>query len=341
MDTAAPSEKESHCKVQDDKPNLVILKVKSMTKRADSLRVLVDSGASNNLFDSNICRCWTSRRSITIATGAIVKTEKRVIRARFSYKNRVFVEELLVLDLDDKFDMVLGMPWLARHDTIIDWEKHSGSRRCLWSQRVERASCNDSGIKRVSGQGPGTSKKLSAVRRRGDTSVSTPGVNPRSISESRKFSAVRHRGDNGVSTPGVATHYSAVRRRGDDNVSTPGVDATSCVDGCKSPALKLACCRAAGLDDACPRVQEPAGGIKEHSSMAGPGRNASESRIHKGKRRRKHNTVRKSRSGTETLQGMSAGQTQEPTVAVETLNVLTQTCTGYQYRKMELENPPT
>ncbi|OWY90485.1 LOW QUALITY PROTEIN: hypothetical protein PHMEG_00041367, partial [Phytophthora megakarya] len=46
--TAAPSERESHCKVQDDMPNLVILKVKSMTKRADSLRVLVDSGASNN-----------------------------------------------------------------------------------------------------------------------------------------------------------------------------------------------------------------------------------------------------------------------------------------------------
>ncbi|OWY94190.1 reverse transcriptase, partial [Phytophthora megakarya] len=33
------------------------------------------------------------------------QTEKRVIRARFSYKHRVFVEGLLVLDLDDKFDM--------------------------------------------------------------------------------------------------------------------------------------------------------------------------------------------------------------------------------------------
>ncbi|OWZ02582.1 reverse transcriptase, partial [Phytophthora megakarya] len=32
---------------------------------------------------------------------------------------------LLVQDLDDKFDMVLGMPWLARHDPIIDWEKRT------------------------------------------------------------------------------------------------------------------------------------------------------------------------------------------------------------------------
>ncbi|OWY95459.1 reverse transcriptase [Phytophthora megakarya] len=149
---------------------------------------------------------------------------------------------------------------------------------------------------------------FSAIRRRGDNSVSTPGVDTRSISESRKFSA-------------FVTHCSAERRRGDDKASTPGVDETSCVDGCKRPALKLACCRAArlheawrdqaGLDDACPRVQEPAGDrpqtvmsagdIKEHSSVAGLGRNASESGISKKKRRRKNRTLRKSRSGTDTL----------------------------------------
>ncbi|OWZ08408.1 reverse transcriptase [Phytophthora megakarya] len=61
--TAAPSEREFHCEVQDDIPNLFIVKV--------------------------------------------------------------FVEELLVLVLGDKFDMVLGMPWLARHDPIIDWEKRT------------------------------------------------------------------------------------------------------------------------------------------------------------------------------------------------------------------------
>ncbi|OWY93146.1 reverse transcriptase [Phytophthora megakarya] len=171
---------------------------------------------------------------------------------------------------------------------------------------------------------------FSAARRRGDNSVSTLGVDTHSKSESRKFSAVRRRGDNGVSALGVATHCSAERRRA--GLHEAGRDQ-------------------AGLDDACPRVQEPAGGrpqtrmsagrIKERSSMAGPGRNASESGIYKKKRRRKHKTLRKSRSGTETLHGMSAGQTQVATMAVETLNVLTRACTGYQYEKMELENPPT
>ncbi|KAG3067582.1 hypothetical protein PI125_g23614 [Phytophthora idaei] len=54
LKTAAPSERGSHCKKQDDKPNLVILKIRS--KREDSLRALIDSGASNTLFDSKVYR---------------------------------------------------------------------------------------------------------------------------------------------------------------------------------------------------------------------------------------------------------------------------------------------
>ncbi|OWY94270.1 reverse transcriptase [Phytophthora megakarya] len=196
--------------------------------------------------------------------------------------------------------MVLGMPWPERHDPIIDWEKRTVVRF------GRRGASESDGPVSAADTPNDTSRKFSAVRRRGDNSVSTPGVDTPSISESRKFSDVRRRGDNSVSALGVATHCSAVRLRGDDNASISGVDATSCVDGCKRPALKLACCRPAGLheagrdqaglDDACPRVQEPAGGIKEHSSMAGSGRNASESGIHKKKRRRKHKTLRKSRS---------------------------------------------
>ncbi|OWZ11048.1 reverse transcriptase [Phytophthora megakarya] len=99
-------------------PNLVISKVKSTTRRADSLRVLVDSGASNNfvrqqrlpLLDFEEKHVPRSQLEVRLATGAIVKTEKRVIRAHFSHKHRMFVEELIVLDLDDKFDTVLGMP---------------------------------------------------------------------------------------------------------------------------------------------------------------------------------------------------------------------------------------
>ncbi|KAG3120016.1 hypothetical protein PI124_g1681 [Phytophthora idaei] len=131
LKTAAPSERNSHCKKQDDKPNLVILKMWS--KRENSLRALVDSGASNNfarqqsLPKLNFEDVDTPRSvlEVRLATGATVRTEKRVVRVRFSYKHRMFVENLIVLDLDDKFDLVLGMPWLARHDPVVNWEKRT------------------------------------------------------------------------------------------------------------------------------------------------------------------------------------------------------------------------
>ncbi|KAG6614041.1 reverse transcriptase [Phytophthora cinnamomi] len=67
------------------------------------------------------------RLSVRVAggAGAIVKTEKRVVNVRFSYKQRVFVEHFIVLDLDDKFDVVMGMPWLVRHHPVIDWKKRT------------------------------------------------------------------------------------------------------------------------------------------------------------------------------------------------------------------------
>ncbi|KAE9334382.1 hypothetical protein PR003_g13552 [Phytophthora rubi] len=131
LKTAAPSESHSHCKKQDDRPDLVILNVNS--KRERSLRTLVDCGASNIFvrlqslarLDFKEVVMPRSLLEVRLATGVVVRTEKRVVRVRFSYRKRTFVDELIVPDLDDKFDMVLGMPWLARHDPVIDWTKRT------------------------------------------------------------------------------------------------------------------------------------------------------------------------------------------------------------------------
>uniref|UniRef100_H3GC51 Reverse transcriptase domain-containing protein n=1 Tax=Phytophthora ramorum TaxID=164328 RepID=H3GC51_PHYRM len=192
MKIAAPSESKSHCKKQDDKPNLVIL------KNREAYRTI-----------------------------------------RFSYQEKEFVDELIVLELDDKFDMVLGMPWLAR-------------------------------------------------------------------------------------------------RSGKEGASALGADAASSADGCKRPAPEmLASSRAAGLHDeevrdqaglerVRPRVK-PAGEYKEQLSTAGPGQEETRGAGFRTRsERRKRAKLRKSRSGTETLQAVSAGQTQELETPVETLSVLTQ-----------------
>ncbi|KAE8956210.1 hypothetical protein PR001_g31813, partial [Phytophthora rubi] len=102
-----------------------------------------------------------------------------------------------------------------------------------------------------------------------------------------------------------------------------------------------AVCDQAGLDCVRPRV-EPAGDQKEDLSAAGPGQNKTRGTGFRTRsERRKRAKLRKSRSGTEALLAVSAGQTQELETTVETLSVLTRTNTGLQYKKMKLENPPT
>ncbi|KAG3252467.1 hypothetical protein PI124_g2905 [Phytophthora idaei] len=197
-------------------------------------------------------------------------------------------------------------------------------------------------------------EETSATSSSCNVGVSAPGVDTAVIcSKITEDSAARRRGNKGVSAPGVDTN-SAAGRRGVKSASTLGVDdAASSVDGCKRPTPeKLACSRAAGLlDEAkcnqagldCVRQRkESAGGYDNgNPSKAGPGRGTSGAGLHKKKRQRKQHKLRKSRSGTEALQEMSAGQTSDTTSSVETLNVLTRTRTGLQYRSMEMGNPPT
>ncbi|OWZ22523.1 hypothetical protein PHMEG_0002749 [Phytophthora megakarya] len=106
---------------------------------------------------------------------------KRVIRARFSYKHRVVVEWLLILDLDDKFHMVLGIPWLARHDPTIAWEKRTvvrfGRRGATKSDGPVSAADTPNGASKPTPEtiALGVATNCFAVRRLGDN-ASTPGV---------------------------------------------------------------------------------------------------------------------------------------------------------------------
>uniref|UniRef100_H3GHF9 Reverse transcriptase domain-containing protein n=1 Tax=Phytophthora ramorum TaxID=164328 RepID=H3GHF9_PHYRM len=150
-----------------------------------------------------------------------------------------------------------------------------------------------------------------------------------------------------------AQHMHHVVRRGKEDASALGADAASSADGCNRPAPEmLASSRAAGLHDEAVRDQaglervrprvKPAGEYKEQLSTAGPGQEETRGAgLRTRSERRKRAKLRKSRSGTETLQAVSAGQTQELETTVETLSVLTRTSIGLQYKKMRLDNPPT
>ncbi|KAG3065600.1 hypothetical protein PI125_g23964 [Phytophthora idaei] len=205
---------------------------------------------------------------------------------RFSYKHRVFVDNLIVLDLDDKFELVLGMPWLARHDPVVNWEKRTLVRfgrnatesdgpasvahapQGASDHTVEAALCVAASgahtqVTRIEAVVESFSNQKSDLRCIPTSMrVSTLGLDRLSMEETPATSSSCKVG---VSAPGVdtavicskITEGSAARRRGDKSASTPGVDhAASSVDGFKRPTPeKLACSRAAGLHDEAECIQ--------------------------------------------------------------------------------------
>ncbi|OWZ22208.1 LOW QUALITY PROTEIN: hypothetical protein PHMEG_0003121 [Phytophthora megakarya] len=66
---------------------------------------------------ANVSHLPKSQLEFWFTTDPIMKAEKHAQIRRFSYKHRVFVEKLLVFDLDDKFGKVLACPGL--HDRIL------------------------------------------------------------------------------------------------------------------------------------------------------------------------------------------------------------------------------
>ncbi|KAK1928336.1 hypothetical protein P3T76_016192 [Phytophthora citrophthora] len=240
--TAAPSEKVSRCDMQDDKPNLVILNV--MSKRVNSLRALVDSGASNNFVRQESLRSLDFEEADTprgvlevrLATGATVRTEKRVVRVRFSYKRRTFVEDLIVL--------VLGMPWLARHDPVINWEKLTlvrfNNTRATESDGPVSATHAPSGACGVPVEAAAAAA-ASDHRRRPST---TPGVVERKCVSTQKSEPKGrgHMSDGQVNAihlregiipvlPVSLEVLQAPKGRADDVASTPGVDEANKIRG--------------------------------------------------------------------------------------------------------------
>ena len=99
-----------------------------------AFRVLIDSGASCNYARRDSVRenaalyaraCSSSARNdkvaIRLATGSIVTQPKVTIDLRISFEGFDSVESFVMLDMDEKYDLILGMPWLQRHEPWIDW----------------------------------------------------------------------------------------------------------------------------------------------------------------------------------------------------------------------------
>ncbi|CAI5711096.1 unnamed protein product [Peronospora effusa] len=113
-----------------DEVSLITLKIE-VTKNM-SLRALIDCGASNNfvrrqsLDDRRLKyverETPPTRMTVRLATGASVTVKKRVVGIHYTLEGKKYDDDFIVLDLDDKFDVILGLPWLRRYEPWVSWQ---------------------------------------------------------------------------------------------------------------------------------------------------------------------------------------------------------------------------
>lgn len=104
--------------------------VKSYEKK---MTVLVDCGASQNFVSKSALKqslqayerlVHNDKREkmvVRLADGSTVHTEGVQVELSFRFCDFVCKETLVVLAMGSKYDLILGMPWLAKHQPWIDW----------------------------------------------------------------------------------------------------------------------------------------------------------------------------------------------------------------------------
>ncbi|KAG3063319.1 hypothetical protein PI125_g24367 [Phytophthora idaei] len=113
------------------KPGLLVVQanVKGFEK---PWRVLIDSGASGNYarrstldgskrYAEALAVRTRDTISVRLATGTLVTVSKVSVDLGVKFLNLDSVERCLVLDLDSRYDLILGMAWLEHHEPWIDW----------------------------------------------------------------------------------------------------------------------------------------------------------------------------------------------------------------------------
>jgi predicted aspartyl protease len=99
--------------------------------RSRPLRALVDTGASSNFIRAqavhelsllSLVKSLDSSLLVRMANGTI---QKQIIKLTYCVNNYEGTDSFFLLDLDERFDVILGMAWLIRHQPVIDWTNQS------------------------------------------------------------------------------------------------------------------------------------------------------------------------------------------------------------------------
>jgi hypothetical protein len=103
----------------------------------EKMKVLIDSGASSNyarraslntnkeVLGSAERTHISDRIAVRLATGKVVETQRVEVDLRLRFLDFDSVERFIALDLDERYDLILGMSWLVKHEPWINWKSKS------------------------------------------------------------------------------------------------------------------------------------------------------------------------------------------------------------------------
>ena len=63
--------------------------------------------------------------TVRLVTGTPVTVMKRVVGISSTLKEVQYDDDFIVLDLNDKCDVILGLPWLKRYKPQVSWHRRS------------------------------------------------------------------------------------------------------------------------------------------------------------------------------------------------------------------------
>jgi len=104
------------------------------------LKVLIDSGASENyarrrtLAESAALAPTLASSTpdasvhVKLANGSVVIAPRVVVELAPAFAGFDAVESFYVMDLDDRYDLILGISWLSKHEPWIDWKRKTIGR---------------------------------------------------------------------------------------------------------------------------------------------------------------------------------------------------------------------
>ena len=60
--------------------------------------------------------------TVRLETGASITLMKRVVGLHYTLEGLQYDDDFIVLDMNDQFDVIVGLPWLKRYEPRVSWQ---------------------------------------------------------------------------------------------------------------------------------------------------------------------------------------------------------------------------